>query len=271
MITGAPSPSCRGWSVSRVLNALRALVDGAAELLWPTRCVGCDRPGTLLCDDCRAALPRIDPAYACPHCGAPFGSLVCTECIDVRPHQDDACDTPEEGPGRLDEAFRPLDGIACFGVHEWPLDIAVRAYKDAGERRLAPLLAELAWQASCESAAFDLKEVDAVVFVPDTAQAYARRGFDHMEPIARAFCALSNKPLVDALARQDAGDQRRRGRRERLARAGEDCVCLADLTGMAILVLDDVLTTGATVCSAALACRAAGAAKVYATCVVRAW
>ena len=58
----------------------RAMGEGLAEALWPTRCVGCDQPGTLLCDRCRAELPWIEQRLACPVCGAPFGFLTCTEC-----------------------------------------------------------------------------------------------------------------------------------------------------------------------------------------------
>jgi hypothetical protein len=41
----------------RARGALRAFADGALELLYPTRCVSCDLPGALVCDDCRAELP----------------------------------------------------------------------------------------------------------------------------------------------------------------------------------------------------------------------
>lgn len=35
----------------------RKAADAALELLYPTRCVGCEMPGELVCDECRAALP----------------------------------------------------------------------------------------------------------------------------------------------------------------------------------------------------------------------
>ena len=40
------------------------------ELLFPSRCVVCDRSGAVLCGTCRAALPRIAPPL-CARCGAP--------------------------------------------------------------------------------------------------------------------------------------------------------------------------------------------------------
>lgn len=59
------------------------LTSSFAETIWPTRCIGCDLPGTLLCPDCSAQLPRINLAAACPRCAAPCGWLTCTECTDV--------------------------------------------------------------------------------------------------------------------------------------------------------------------------------------------
>ncbi|MFR7750345.1 MAG: hypothetical protein ACLU1W_06190, partial [Collinsella sp.] len=64
-----------------------------------------------------------------------------------------------------------------------------------------------------------LSGADAVVFVPATAAAFRRRGFDHMEAIARPFCELSGVPLLDALVKYGHGDQRELGREERRERA----------------------------------------------------
>lgn len=66
--------------VSRVASGLRVMGEGVAELLWPTRCVLCDVPGTLLCDECRLELPYIDPLRACPFCGQAHGKFVCVDC-----------------------------------------------------------------------------------------------------------------------------------------------------------------------------------------------
>ena len=55
----------------------------AAEVLWPTRCALCDRPGSVLCPQCESSLHFIDAWQACPRCGAPFGRAVCTECNPV--------------------------------------------------------------------------------------------------------------------------------------------------------------------------------------------
>ena len=46
-------------------GVLSAVMDEALELVAPTRCVGCDEPGALLCDECLAALPWVRQELAC--------------------------------------------------------------------------------------------------------------------------------------------------------------------------------------------------------------
>lgn len=63
-----------------ITSGLHIAKEGIEELLWPTRCVLCDVPGTLLCGECRLELPYIDPLDACPQCGHPHGKLACVNC-----------------------------------------------------------------------------------------------------------------------------------------------------------------------------------------------
>ena len=84
----------------------------------------------------------------------------------------------------------------------------VRAYKDGGERRLSTEIACIMHRAAREAeltvpARYGglLSRVDAVTFVPVTSSAYRRRGFDHMEAIARDFADASCLPLIDALVK----------------------------------------------------------------------
>ena len=255
-----------------VCAGLSELGRGALELAWPTRCVGCDAPGALLCDACRASLPAIDQALACSRCGAPFGALVCTECTDCRERGRDD-DPSARADDHLPDAPSGLAGVACYGVLAWPLDAAMRAYKEASERRVAALLASMCAQTVRASAArlAAFGRAEAVTFVPATPRAFARRGYDHMELIARALAGHLGLPLLDALARADGSDQRELGRDERLAVAGEGWRVVADVTGAHLLLADDVLTTGATLGGAARALLAAGALEVSGVVAARAW
>lgn len=241
----------------RARGAAAALAHGALELLSPTRCAGCERAGELVCPRCIERLELIDPRLSCTGCGAPFGSMLCTECR-----------------GEAGEVDRCL----AAAVFADPLARIIRSYKDAGERRLSEPLAEMLYDAAlhAESVAPGryggiLSRADAVAFVPVTGRAFARRGFDHMEEIARALCGLAGLRLVDALAKHGAADQRRLGRSSRLAGSRGAYEVVADVAGLRLLLVDDVITTGATINSSAAALRRAGARTVDALALARVW
>lgn len=236
----------------------RLLAEAMGELLWPTRCVGCDMPGELLCADCRAALPWIDQRWACPVCGAPYGWLTCTEC-------------GRDWETRSVVSCLPFSGVAAR---------MITCYKDEHERRLAPVIAAAmatsldeasAWPASDGRPRFDPASLDAICFVPATAEAYARRGFDHMEHVAASLASLVGVPMADVLARRPARDQRELGREERALNMAGTVDVVDDVLGLRLLVADDVITTGASVREAARALLSRGAASVDACSLARVW
>lgn len=236
----------------------RKAADAALELLYPTRCVGCEMPGELICDECREALPWIGQRCACPVCGAAFGDITCTGC---------------EGD------WEPRATIAALGFSGAAARMAT-CLKDYHELRLAPVnaaamlcaLEEAAfWPARDGRPRFDAGSVDAVCFVPATSEAYARRGYDHMELTARELAALLGLPLADALARDAASDQRDLGRSGRAANLAGTMRVVEDVSGLRLLLVDDVVTTGASMREATRALLARGAAEVTACSLVRVW
>jgi len=223
-------------------------VGGLFDLVFPPRCAGCDHPGTLWCDTCRAALPLIDPGMACARCGAPLRDAghPCVECH-----------------GRV-FAF---SAARCAARLEPPASRAVVALKDGGERRYAGVLAELL----AASAEGWLASGDVLVPAPASPAAVRRRGFDHAADIARSLAALTGNPTARLLRATASADQRALGREERFAnRAGvfalESGVCMP----VSVVLVDDVFTTGATSDAAARVLREAGAAEVRVLAVARA-
>jgi len=222
------------------------LLEGIAELLAPTRCAGCDLPGTLMCDDCRAVLARFAPSECCPRCGAPFGALVCTECWE---HE---------------FAF---EAALALGELARPLARAVVLHKDGGERRLGPELGAMLGRMVLEQWP---EWPDAVAWIPPTPEALIRRGFDHGGALAAPVAAAVSRPVTVLLTRDAALDQRRLSRAAR-ARNAADTFCAVTAPPRRILLVDDVLTTGATLDAASGALLDAGAEAVRVAVVARAW
>ena len=222
------------------------LLEGIAELVFPTRCAGCDMPGAVVCSACLEALPRIAPEGSCQRCGAPFGSLVCTECW------------------QQEWAFEAALAVGSFDA---PLARMVALHKDAGERRLAEVLGGfLAEQVRERWGGW----AQAVAFVPSTRAALARRGFDHGAAIAEIVAQRLELPILHRIERLAARDQRTLGRVARAANIAGTFAVTAEVAGR-VLLCDDVFTTGATLDAAAASLLEAGATAVRCAAVARVW
>jgi hypothetical protein len=152
-------------------------------------------------------------------------------------------------------------------------------FKDRGELRLAVVIAallssyvmQLLDEDDASTRAHAFLHPDCVCFVPATASAYRRRGFDHMELVAKNFCAYTRLPFADIALRPQADDQRKLSRTARLANLSGSISILRDCSGLSFLILDDVITTGASIRELASALRARGAREVAALSFARAW
>lgn len=240
------------------MAGVKALWEGLQELAWPTRCVGCDTPGALLCEECRARLPWICQRWACPNCGAPFGWLTCTQ-----------CEEPWE-----------MRCVVCALGFDRVSSQMVACLKDAHELRLAPVNAAAmacaleeaaAWEGVDGTPRFDATGLDALCFVPATERAYGHRGFDHMELVSRELSVLTGIPLADVLVRAAGRDQRSLGREDRARNLRDAIEVVDDVSGMRVLLADDVVTTGASMRAAARALLSRGAESVTGCALTRVW
>ncbi len=224
---------------------LRRLTTLALDLAFPATCAGCRREGEPLCDECR---PALDVRLDLPG-GTPIG-------------------LPAEIPAPLLQ----LDWCAPFAG---PVRAALHDLKYAGERRLArPLGTAVArrWGRIGVGA-------DVVVPVPIHADRERRRGYDQAALIAEVAAADLGLRCERALERERATvAQFELGRNERAAnvsgafRTRGEASHAADATtfqGHWILLVDDVVTTGATLAACGVALLQAGAFAVSAIAVAR--
>ena len=126
--------------------------------------------------------------------------------------------------------------------------------KYRNRRRLAAHLAEQL------SRRLDPTQIDVITWAPTTRDHVRRRGYDQAELLARALAARWRKPCRRMLFRQHGPSQTGRSRAERLH--GPDFGSRPVRRPPRVLVIDDVVTTGATLFAAREALLAAGAGSV---------
>ncbi|HEU0028650.1 MAG TPA: ComF family protein [Ktedonobacterales bacterium] len=234
------------------LRVARALLD----LLFPPRCVVCGAAGADLCAACLGKIRR-PPEPRCSRCDAPLA--------DGRRARAGMCGECAIG------VFAPDADRALVGaVYEGAVRAAIHALKYQGKRRAAEPLAGLAlaaWRASGLDA-------DVIVPVPLHRSRTRERGYDQAGLLARSLARGAGLPLRgDALARTRATLAQARlpasERQRNVAGAFSLLPGAAGLSGRTILLVDDVVTTGATIQAAASALREARPAAIYALAVAR--
>ena len=216
-------------------------MSAALDAALPATCVGCGREGPPLCDAC---LPALDRRLHAP-AGVPIGL-----------------------PGDLPAPLLQLDWCAPFSG---TVRSALHAIKYGGEQRLAePLGAAIARRWARVGVGADL-----VTHVPVHAARARTRGYDQAELIARAAARHLGLPYAPLLARERATvAQFDLDRRDRAANVAGAFVAgnarAPDPRGHWVLLVDDVVTTGATLAACAEALEGAGAMCTSAITVARA-
>lgn len=217
------------------------------DFLLPPRCGGCRSVGSWLCDACRKKSRRLEEPL-CRRCGVEVDSAR-AEC---------GCRS------RLKSLTRLRSAVA----YEGPIENAVHRFKYEGWRNVAGPLAEL----MAERLAVEGVAARCAVAVPLHPSRQRLRGYNQSDLLARElrrFLALTSP--VGALVRtratppQVGNDRKRRFENVAGAFAWEG----PPLGGQAVLLIDDVATTGATLDACASALRAAGSGPVTGVSVAR--
>ncbi|HYK94575.1 MAG TPA: ComF family protein [Candidatus Dormibacteraeota bacterium] len=221
-----------------VRSAVGAVADRALDLALPATCAGCGREGSPLCTEC---LPALDARLEAQP-GVPVG-------------------LPADLPAPLLqlEWCAPFTGVTRRALH---------ALKYDGERRLArPLGAAVARRWARAGVAGDV-----LVPVPASPDRVRDRGYDQAALIAGEVGRRLGLPVGHALQRTRATtaqfDLDRAARATNLGGA----FAIGDAAGVVgrwVVLLDDVVTTGATLAACAIALLEGGATAVSAVAVAR--
>ncbi len=217
------------------------------RLLFGGSCFLCrGAADAILCAPCDADLPRLPREGAlCPRCALPSpGGAVCGRCLARPP---------------------AYDATRAALAYAFPADVLVQALKFHGELALAPLLGELLLPVVSG------EPVNCIVPVPLSAGRLRERGYNQALEIARGLAAATGARLAPELCRRQRDTAAQMdlppAEREKNLRGAFDCPRLVE--GATVAVLDDVMTTGATLQDAAAALKRAGAARVVNWVVAR--
>ena len=199
---------------------------------------------------------------ACAACGS-VGALVCSACLRAaRPASDPACRFVAPDPAIAIGQDLSL-ALAAFAF-EGPIRRALARLKYEGASRLAGPLAT----AASPPLNVLLEITGAVPFVPVPVhrERLRERGYNQAELIARAMGATVGLPVIDRLERvRPTTKQHRLDRAARLANLRAAFAVRAATTSMpaAVIVVDDIVTTTATLEACASVLRSAGVRDVY--------
>jgi ComF family protein len=228
-----------------------------ARLLWPSRCLACEAPGLDgidLCAACATTLPW--NRCACPCCAIPLpATALCGQCLRR--------DAVLARRGR----HAPLGAVHAACVYAAPIDRLLPRFKFHGDLAAGALLAQLM------AAAFaSLPRPEVVIPLPLHRARLRRRGYDQALELARPLARALDLPLRDdllhrvrATAPQSELSAAARHRNLRHAFAVRDTA----VPPMHVVLIDDVMTTGATLRAAAEALQRAGVARVDAWVAAR--
>lgn len=217
------------------------------DFILPPRCGGCRKVGTWLCSDCRSRIRRLEEPL-CRRCGVEVDSA----------RSDCGCRK------RLHSLTRLRSAVS----YEGPVELAIHRLKYEGWRRLSgPLAGLLAERMAVEGIA-----ARSAVAVPLHPSRQRQRGFNQAELLTRQVklhFRLDTPPGVLHRVRPTP-PQVGHDRRWRLENVKDAFEWRGPaLSGEAILVIDDVATTGATLDACANALRKAGSGPVTGLSVAR--
>lgn len=216
----------------------------------PGRCAICGAwPAQPVCGACVLRFARLQPR--CRRCALPVpeGVDACGACIREAP---------------------PLD--ACFAAvsYAYPWSGLVARFKFQAEPGWAGTLAGMMARVPGVPAA--IAEADLVLPMPLTPSRLARRGFNQALQLARVLAGRRVNAGLLLRLRETASQATldRAGRRANVLGAfGVDPLRHAQVRGRSVLLVDDVMTSGASLYAAAGALRQAGAARVTALVLAR--
>jgi len=216
--------------------------------LFQPYCILCQVPldqPQALCLACEQSLPKRRAQY-CECCGNSSWGVICGLCL--------------QQPPAFDLTIAALD-------YQYPVNHLVSAYKYHHQLHLASLLA---WQLVEQLNRQMCVLPDLIIAMPLYPTRLAQRGFNQSLELARIISDELHIPLGHACRRiKDTAPQAGLKQQQRIQNMRDAFICQQDMTGLRVALVDDVMTTGASMHELAKQLKQAGAAHVQCWVVAR--
>lgn len=230
---------------------MRNIVQNILEIVYPPHCCVCKGPSReSICASCEKTLPLLSPPY-CRKCGTPE-------------HLDGLC-------SRCQTESPSFDRVRSSCAYSGSMKKAIASFKFHGKRRLAQALAPLMLQLFERE--FALDTIDFIIPVPLHAKRESRRGFNQSTLLGEHLSEARHIPLKPELLERirDTATMNKLGwpeRRENMK--GAFRIKDAESVKAAhILLIDDIITTGATLNEIAHLLKMNGASRVQGITLAR--
>ena len=222
---------------------------GLIDILFPPRCSGCGQWGVRFCDLCMNNVICIEEPI-CIICGEPVKSQVQEMCL------------------RCSSTSRNFDGIRSWAHYQGSLQKAIQKLKYQKDIGLANILVkplitlfmEMNWK------------IDLITAVPLDQVKLTRRGYNQAALISKPIARFTGIPYHQKALTKRYPNKPQVGlsEEERLFNVMDVFVSSPEkVTGKTVLVVDDVVTTGATMDACSVALKASGAQAVYGISLAR--
>lgn len=218
-------------------------MDRVLSLIAPDICINCGAEGSILCQECQDLMQRIPSiCYACGKASRNFKP--CPKCITKWQH----------------------DHVWIYSEYSGLAKDLIKSYKFGSARRAAKIMATMMNDSLPYFATQPI-----ITYVPTVPARMRSRGFDHAGILAKEIARQKNWIYIPLLARQMQSRQLGASREQRRSQL-KNALRLNNhdlIKGRHILIVDDVVTTGATIEACAKMLKKAGASQIDAAAFAR--
>jgi ComF family protein len=215
------------------------IIQQLIEFITPGECLNCGKEGALLCQNCLpvSIITKRPTCYRCNKLSET--GKTCSSC----------------------RSSSKLAGVTVASHYDGAIKELITALKYGHQRSAATISANLI------TPLLSTEDFDVVTAVPTSPQ--RRRGYNQAALIAKAVARDLCLPYRETLARTRNIHQVGAARQQRLEQVKGIFRSTKDVFGQRVLIIDDVLTTGATMAECARELKTAGAKRVWGAVVAK--